>query len=83
MLLLTENFEGPNSPPWDECNEVFVTNNNATLIFGNSQFIVDIFTQETGPAKWTARSFRGRNIGFDRMAFQEEKLCSCNCRNVT
>src|ERR1700733_12071254 len=79
---LTEEFEGPNSPPWDERYEVFITNNNATLIFRNSQFIVDIFTQETRPAKWTAWSFRRRNIGFERIAFQRGKLCSCDCRNV-
>jgi len=43
-LSLTKEFEGPNSTPWNKCNEVFVTHNNAALIFGNSQFKVDIVT---------------------------------------
>ena len=82
-FLLTEEFEGPNGPPWDERYEVFVTDNNAALIFGNSQFIMDIVTQETRSSKWTAWGFRRRNIGFDSIAFQRGKLSCCDCGNMT
>ena len=40
--LLTKEFERPNSPPRNERNEVFITHDDAALIFGDSQLKVNV-----------------------------------------
>jgi len=41
-FLLTEEFERPNGPPRNERNEVFITHDDAALIFGDPQLKVNV-----------------------------------------
>jgi len=43
-FLLTKELEGPNSPPRDKRNEMFVAHNNAALVFGDPQLKMNIVT---------------------------------------
>ena len=40
--LLTEEFERPDGPPRNERNEVLITHDDATLIFGDPQLKVNV-----------------------------------------